>query len=244
MRRVRVFGSYRNLSADAVAGLDVVIVDILRATTTIAFAVAAGARVLPLASAEDALARGRALGERAILVGERMSQRLPGFHCNNSPTELAALALRRKTVVLTTTNGTQAVVACAAARRIFAGAITNAPALGAHLCARGTLARDLAIVCAGRNTGALALEDLLGAGAIAAAVVAAAGRDRVWLADGARLALAEFRRARRGIHAAIRQTDAGRDLVALGQRADVAAASAHGAVSTVPRMKGGIFVAV
>lgn len=246
MRRIRVFGSYRNLAAAAVDGLDVVIVDVLRATTTIAFAVASGARVLPLASVEAALARGRALGARAIVVGERDGLRLPGCDCNNSPTELAALPLRGKIVVLTTTNGTPAVAACARARRIFAGALTNAPALGAQLCGRGGLARDLAIVCAGRATGALALEDLLGAGAVAAAVVAAsrrAGAPAPWLADSARLASEQFRSARARLDAALRRTDAGRELIARANRADVAAAAAYGTVTAVPRMKGEMFVA-
>ena len=102
-RRIRVFGSYRNLSAKAVEGLDAVIVDVLRATTTIAFAVSRGARVLALADEQDALRRGAELGEHAILVGERMGQRLAGFHCNNSPTELGAFELSGKTVVITTT---------------------------------------------------------------------------------------------------------------------------------------------
>ncbi|MDB4958305.1 MAG: 2-phosphosulfolactate phosphatase [Myxococcales bacterium] len=243
MRRIRVFASYRNLSADAVEGLDVVIVDVLRATTTIVFAVSQGASVLPLAGVDEALERGRELGDKAIVVGERMGQQLAGFHCNNSPTELAAFDLKRKTVVLTTTNGTQAVAASKPARRIFAAALTNAPALGEFLCKKGTLERDLAIICAGRNTGAIAFEDLLGAGAVVSAVEKAAKRGAdLWLADGARVAREIFRRERARLHAAVRGSDAGRDLMKHGGRADIAVASAHGTVEAVARLRGGMFV--
>jgi 2-phosphosulfolactate phosphatase len=241
VRRVRVFASYRNLSAKAVADLDVVIVDVLRATTTIAFAVSRGARVLPLADEADALARG-GMDADAILVGERMGKRLDGFHCNNSPCELGAFALGGRVVILTTTNGTQAVAACANARRIFAGALTNAPALGRHLCTTGSLERDLAIVCAGRNTGAIAYEDMLGAGAVVDAVTSAARPDNLWLADGARLARDLFTRERAQLASAVESSDAAQELLAQGN-ADVAEAATYGSIDSVAYLSDGMFVA-
>src|SRR5690349_8055889 len=149
------------MTQKAIDGIDVVIVDVLRATTTIAFAVSPGARVLALADDAEAIERARAFGVAAILAGENMGTQLAGFHCNNSPTELARFDLANKTVVMVTTNGTKAIAACGSAQRVFAGSLANAPALGRALCKTGELERDLAIVCAGRNTGALAFEDLL-----------------------------------------------------------------------------------
>jgi 2-phosphosulfolactate phosphatase len=244
MRRVRVFGSYRNLSTDAIAGLDVVIVDVLRATSTIAFAVARGASVLPLAGIDEALARGRKLGDRAVIVGERMGKPLPGFHANNSTAELGRLELRKKIVVMTTTNGTQAVAACRAARRIFAAGLTNAPALARYLCRRGSPPRDVAIVCAGRSTGAIAIEDLIGAGAVAAAIERAAKREAIWLADGAKLAVDVFRRNRRRLAAALRGSDAGKELVERGGRVDVTAAAAYDSIDAVVLLRDEVFVDV
>ena len=237
------------MSAKAIAGIDVVIVDVLRATTTIAYAVSRGASVLPLADEHEALARGAELGDRAILVGEHMGRRLPGFHCNNSKAELAAHELAGKTVVITTTNGTKAVVACAGAHRVIAGAITNAGAVGRFLRGddrhRAPLEgrcdqRDVAIVCAGRSTGALALEDLLGAGAIAAAIAA---HSDVWLADGTRVAHDVFVRARDDLAAAIRSSDAAQDLIEQGNVADVIDAAVHDAHASVPVLQGAMFVA-
>jgi 2-phosphosulfolactate phosphatase len=243
-RRIRVFGSYRNLGPTAVEGVDAVIVDVLRATTTIAFAVSRGAHVLALADEQDARERGAQLGDRAILVGERMGQRLAGFHCNNSPTELGALQLADKVVVITTTNGTQAVAASARAHRIFTGALTNAPALARYLCRSGELERDVAIICAGRSTGALAMEDLLGAGAIASAILDAVGPDAdLWVADGARVALELFRREQPRLIDAVRDSDAAEELIDHGAAADVGVAAMLGAVSAVPCLRDGMFVA-
>lgn len=223
-----MFGSFRGISAKATAGLDVVIVDVLRATTTIVFAVSRGARVMPVADEAEALAKGRALG--AVLVGEHLGKRLEGFDCNNSQAELGALALAGKTVVITTTNGTKAIAACAEAHQIIAGALTNASAVAEHLAA-GT--RDIALVCAGRSTGALASEDLLGAGAIAHAVRA---RAAIWIADGARVAIELFERG-----ATVASSDAAEELIAQGNRADVDAAAMHDAHTVVPVLRDGCF---
>lgn len=232
------------MSRSAVEGLDVVVVDVLRATTTIAYAISRGAKVLPLADA--ALARTHA-GTGAILVGEHLGKRLDGFDCNNSPTELAAFDLANKTVVIATTNGTKAVAACAGAHRIFAGALTNAPALARFLCRDGELARDLAIVCAGRSTGALASEDLLGAGAVIAGVIAAVTEATrpaadLWIADGARVACDLFTREREDLLRALRSSDAAQELIDQGNTGDVDIAALHAAHDAVPVLEGGMFV--
>ncbi len=238
-RRVRVFGSYRNLSASAVDGLDAIIVDVLRMTTTTVFAVSRGAGVLPLAGEAEALARGRELGDRAILVGERMGARLEGFHSNNSPSELARLELGGKLVVITTTNGTQAVAACRRATRVVAGALTNATAVARLLCAGGALSRDVAIVCAGRSTGALATEDLLGAGAIVDAIATAA--PSTWIADGAQLARDLFVRSSATLHDAVRACDAATELLEHGGDGDIAAAARFDSVAIAPVLVDDVF---
>ena len=227
------------MSKAAVEGLDVVVVDVLRATTTIAYAISRGARVLPLADPAEARTH-----TGAILVGEHLGKRLDGFDCNNSPTELAAFDLADKTVVIATTNGTKAIAACATAQRIFAGALTNAPALARYLCSGGELARDLAIVCAGRSTGALAAEDLLGAGAIAVAVTECtrAGAD-LWIADGARVACDLFTRQREDLLRALRSSDAAQELIDQGNAGDVDFAAAHASNEAVPVLEGGMFIA-
>lgn len=107
-----------------------IVVDALRASTTIAALFAHGAcRVQVVARVEEA----RALALRqpdALLVGERQCERLPGFHLGNSPLEvLASPPLDGRTVIFTSSNGAQRLTACAGADRILVGTVSNARAV-------------------------------------------------------------------------------------------------------------------
>ncbi|HTY91146.1 MAG TPA: 2-phosphosulfolactate phosphatase [Methanocella sp.] len=83
-----------------------VIVDVLRASSTIVAALSSGAReVIPVEDADKALALGKELG--AVTIGERHGVKIGGFDYNNSPTEILSADIKDKTVVMTTTNGTR-----------------------------------------------------------------------------------------------------------------------------------------
>ena len=98
-----------------VQGRVVFVIDILRMSTTIAAALAAGARaVVPVASTEEALRLAETLGkDETVLAGERHCERIPGFDLGNSPAEMTADAVKGRTVVMTTSNGTGALLAVA-----------------------------------------------------------------------------------------------------------------------------------
>jgi len=86
-----------------------VIVDVLRATSTIVMALYCGAeRVIPVRDYDEALAVGRRLG--ALTIGERNGIRVEGFAHGNSPTELSNIPVEGRTIVMVTTNGTQIMV--------------------------------------------------------------------------------------------------------------------------------------
>lgn len=169
----------RATGPDAGAGFGppAVVIDALRATSTIASALAAGVRsVIPVASVEEA--RGRK-AEGVLVAGERGGDRLPGFDLGNSPVEVRAAA--GQTLVLTTTNGTLATrrlleaVSPSGGRpmTILAGAFVNRARV-----ARALRQRDggALLVCAGQD-GHPAAEDLLAAGAVVAALPASWVRD-------------------------------------------------------------------
>lgn len=102
-----------------------VVVDVLRATSTIAVAMENGASaVYPVTTLEAARERGEAI-EGALLVGERDRGALDGF-VDNSPAKLARMDLEGRDVVLTTTNGTHALLAVRGANRVLAGGLVNA----------------------------------------------------------------------------------------------------------------------
>lgn len=141
-----------------------VVVDILRATTTITTALARGAKsVVPCASVEESRALAIRLqnqGEPVLLAGERGGRPLPGFDLGNSPLEYQESLVQGKTVVLTTTNGTQALDAGSQAGLLVAGCFGNAQAvsrIGVAWTGR------IVVACAGQE-GSPATEDLLFAG--------------------------------------------------------------------------------
>jgi 2-phosphosulfolactate phosphatase len=138
-----------------------VVVDVLRATSTIAQALASGyRRVLCCASVEEARALRESLGE-GLLGGERSAVRIPGFDVGASPREF--LEARTETLILSTTNGTRAVLAAAAAcDEVLLGSLLNLDAVAATVRARDT---DVTIVCAGFQ-GVFALDDAYCAGRI------------------------------------------------------------------------------
>jgi 2-phosphosulfolactate phosphatase len=146
---------------EAISGSVAVVVDVLRATSTIAQALASGyRRVLCCADVEDARALRETLGE-GVLGGERNAVRIPGFDLGASPREF--LEPRAETVILSTTNGTRAILAAAAAcDEVLLGSLLNIDA-----AARATRERsdDVVLVCAGFQ-GAFALDDAYCAGRI------------------------------------------------------------------------------
>ena len=138
-----------------------VVVDVLRATSTIAQALASGyRRVLCCAEIEDALALRAEIAD-SIVGGERKAVQVEGFDVGASPREF--LEPRAETLILSTTNGTRAILTTAArCDEVVLGSLLNLGALAALLRRRG---EDIAIVCAGFK-GRFALDDAYCAGRI------------------------------------------------------------------------------
>src|SRR5207248_508469 len=146
------------------AGGLAVVIDVLRATTTIVHALAAGCTaVRPCAEVEEAreLAGEMRVG-RALLGGERGGLPLPGFDLGNSPQEYTAKLCHGNTLVLTTSNGTRALLRAIEAERVLVAGFVNYSAVCEQLRHDP---RPIHIVCAGTE-GEVALEDALLAGAL------------------------------------------------------------------------------
>jgi 2-phosphosulfolactate phosphatase len=229
-----VFGHSAVTPAD-VAGRTVVVVDVLRATTTIAVALANGAKaVLPAASTDEALRIAQNLERDAVvLAGERKSVRIPGFALGNSPSEFGPEAVAGRTVVMTTSNGTAALIAAQGAREVIAAAAVNFTAVAKY--ARGALEQfgDLMILCAGGEK-QFALEDAFAAGRLTKVLLPEGGRRRVSINDGAVAALELARHYGERWVRALRASAHGRELVELGFRADIEACAAQDAYPVLP----------
>ena len=148
--------------AETVRAPVAVVVDVLRATSTIAQALASGyRRVLCCAEIEEARELRERLGE-GVLAGERRAVAIPGFELGNSPAEF--VEPRGETVILTTTNGTRAIVAAAAsAETVLVGSMLNLEAVAE---AAREVGAAVEVVCAGVD-GRFTLDDAYCAGRIA-----------------------------------------------------------------------------
>jgi 2-phosphosulfolactate phosphatase len=146
--------------SEAVRAPTAIVVDVLRATSTIAQALASGyRRVLCCAEVEEALGLRVRLGE-GVLAGERNAAAIPGFDLGNSPREL--LDPLGETVILTTTNGTRAIVAAAEhAETVLVGSLLNLDAVAGAAGGGG----DVEVVCAGLQ-GRFTIDDAYCAGRI------------------------------------------------------------------------------
>ncbi len=170
--RVDTYLSPAALAPSALAGAVVAVIDVLRASTTIAVALDAGARaVIPFLEPEDArrAAQGHARGD-VLLAGERQMRAIPGFDVGNSPLEFTSDVVQGRTVLLTTTNGTRALHAAHEAAEVHVASFVNVSASVAALSAAVAQGRGVAIVCAA-SAGQFSLEDATLAGRLADAVL-------------------------------------------------------------------------
>jgi 2-phosphosulfolactate phosphatase len=221
------------LDPDALDGRAVLVVDVLRASTTVVTALQSGARaVIPVADKGEAGRLAATLDrDVSVLGGERGGEKLAGFALGNSPREYTEAAVAGKTVVLTTTNGTAALVRARGGARLAMGALVNASASEDFL--RHALDDGLGavVLCAGWE-GRVALEDALCAGLLVdrlAEHAAAAPLD-----DGARIAHGLYRGARDDLARALFTADHTRRLVALGAGDDVALCARLDASDVLP----------
>lgn len=203
-----------------------VIVDILRASTTMTRALASKAEcVIPCATVDEALhLRMVSPKNGCLLGGERGGLKIPGFDLSNSPADYSPEIVQQQIIGFTTTNGTRALLRAKQARRVLIGAFVNFSAIVEQLLNSDS---DVHLVCAGTD-GAITAEDVLFAGAVVAAV-----QDKLPNAsftDSAQVACGHWATAAgqftaEKIEHALLQSQGGRNLVALGYRHDITTAA-------------------
>lgn len=232
--RLDVLFTPAGLTLAEVQGRTVFVIDILRATTSMCAALSSGARaILPVASTEEALRLAQTLDSDDVrLAGERHCVRIEGFHLGNSPLEMTESAVRGRTLILNTTNGTRALLACQGAAAVHPACAGNL-SLAAEK-ARETLQQDgrVLVLCAGRD-GAFSLDDAYAAGRLVAATLGGSV-ERRGLNDAALAGLDLVRRYGERWERPLRRSRAGRDLVRLGFAADVADAARLDAYPVLP----------
>src|SRR5687768_13648602 len=174
----------------------VVVLDVLRATTTIAQALANGARsIYPVSSIEEALRLANTFGrDEVLLCGERKCLPIEGFDLGNSPREFTRERVAGKILVMTTTNGTAAMALTVNSSKVFIGSMLNISAVIDELV---RMEADPVFLCAGRERH-FSLEDAACAGEFAVRLMEARPGDWV-LNDGAQAAVALCREFGSGV---------------------------------------------
>lgn len=220
-----------------------VVIDVLRATTTIAYALENGARsIMPCETIEEAVSCRDTVstGDRILLGGERGGEPVSGFDLGNSPSEWSHVTVADREIAFTTTNGTRALLRSTDADRIVTGAFANLRAIVNLLLQEDH--RPIHLVCAG-TVGNVSTEDCLFAGAVVERLLNASpqadetAQASFELCDAARLVLSHWNAAANspdGLFQAMKAGAGGRNLMRLGLEADIRTAAMLDQVDLVP----------
>ncbi|WP_022835166.1 2-phosphosulfolactate phosphatase [Salisaeta longa] len=227
---VEVFLTYSSVTEDDVRGATVVVIDVLRACSTIATALHHGARaVLPVADMAEAGKIAANLDpDMYRLGGERNAEKIEGYHLGNSPLEYTQDEVEGRDVILNTTNGTRALSRAKTAKHLLAGSFLNASRVVDFLKQVET---PIVIICAGRQN-RLSLEDTICAGVLL---------DRLWenddpglVSDAAHTAVTLYHHDRDDVEDALKRANHAQRLMRNGYTEDVAYCFAIDAVPVLP----------
>lgn len=228
--RVDVLIGEGHVTPADVTGRVVIVIDVLRAATTVATAIANGARaVIPFKDTDEVALRAKQFERADVrLGGERKMQRLDGFDFGNSPQEYLRELVEGRTILYSTTNGTTALLTSQGARSCFFAAFVNARATIAAVRKATRPGGDVLVICAGTERRA-ALEDTVCAGVVVRGIARA--RADVTYGDGALIARSVSRRYDGDITRLATDAEHARHLLAAGFDEDVAQCLA---LDTVP----------
>ncbi len=236
---IRVHLTPNRIVEGTLEGRTAVVVDVLRASSTICTAFANGAKVI--IPVEDMSAAGRILSnldeDISVSGGERDGVKIDSFNLGNSPLEYTKEEVEGKTVVIKTTNGTNAIIACKTADEILIGCFVNAKALLTKLVD----IKELSIVCSGWR-GIASFEDCIFAGYLIDKIRSNGEEHSV--DDGARLSLNAYLRNKGRLKVALRDSDHARRLIEMGFEEDVTYCSSLDLVDLIPLYKEDRIVAV
>jgi 2-phosphosulfolactate phosphatase len=231
--RLDVFFTPSQVKPSDTAGRLVVIVDVLRASTTVATALGNGAKtVIPLEGADEVIFRSREFARSEIrLAGEQKMFPITGFDLGNSPAAFTREAVEGKTILLTTTNGTRALLGVQGARDIVIASYVNFTAVLTMMKVAAGTNTDIAIICGGEE-GSFTLEDAACAGRYVRAIPKRA--ESVLVNDAAAASVLIEKKYGDNIAKVFKESSHGQALEAAGFGDDLTAAAEVDSYSVVP----------
>jgi 2-phosphosulfolactate phosphatase len=217
MKSVEVFLTAHSPSEDDLKGKSVLILDVLRASSTIVTALNHGARsIIPVGDMAEAGKMAANMDEElTLLAGERGGKKIEGYHLGNSPLEYTPEVVQGRTIVLNTTNGTPAIRRARGAAEIAIGSFLNA-----STCIRFLFEtpHEAVILCAGTDN-RVALEDTICAGFLLHHLWG--GKEPKQRSDAARIAFSLYAHDRKRLATAIAQSNHAQHLIRLGFEEDI-----------------------
>lgn len=231
-----VFTTSSSISDEDIRGKTVVVIDVLRATSTILTALSNGAKsVVPV---EDMGTAGKIATNldpsSYLLCGEKDGKQIEGYDLGNSPFEYSEEVIAGKTLILNTTNGTKALVRCTNASKVYIGSFLNLSAVCEQL---KNDTNEISLVCSGWK-GRLSLEDVLCAGYIVNQVYGGIIPDDA--KDGAKVAMGLYERFGNEILDTVSTTNHAKRLIGLGFESDIAYCCQVDIIDFAPEYKEGI----
>ncbi|WP_342551802.1 2-phosphosulfolactate phosphatase [Paenibacillus sp. FSL R7-0652] len=230
--RVDVVGSVNEVRTIDIEGRSVVVIDVLRTTSTIVTALAHQAA--GVIAAETVPQAKQMMVRNSIRGGERFDKKITGFDAGNSPYEYMSSDIAHKMIILTTTDGTRALIKATKARHVLAGSFLNVKAVAAALI---ELQRDILLLCAGEQDD-FALEDGLCAGCIIEELYRQT-RSPLQLNDLGIILHQAVSQCQDRISDLVRTSSSARKLDQLGEMHDVAYCSQLNLLDCVPEMREG-----
>jgi 2-phosphosulfolactate phosphatase len=217
---------------------NIIVIDVLRASTTIAVALNNGAReIIPVASVESAVKiSGSLFGEVTLRGGERNGKMIEGFNLGNSPLEYTEAAVKGKSIIYCTTNGSVAMAKSRYAKMLIVASFVNISTVVDFI---KTENKDFLIVCAGRlnNLGHFSMEDSVCAGMIIQKLSKIEGLE-LELTDAAQAALALQKAFGKSILKLLKSTEHGKLLTEIGLGDDLKVCAELDSVPVLPMLNG------
>ncbi|MDR9418973.1 2-phosphosulfolactate phosphatase [Gracilimonas sp.] len=233
---IDVFFSVQAFQEEELRGKSAVIIDVLRASSSITTAISSGAKkIIPVADMSDAMKIASTMDQKDyLLCGEKNGSKIEGYHLGNSPAEYTPEAVEEKTLIFNTTNGTKAIKKAALASEVYIGSFLNQQSILNILDEHDD---QVVLICSGWR-GRLSIEDTLFAGSVLHAL--SDGKLPDSATDGAKVAFGLYEKFGDDLVGAIRKSDHAKRLAELVPNDDIKFCCKVNEFDVLPGMRDGI----
>ena len=233
---IDVFFSVQSFQEEELRGKSAIIIDVLRASSSITTAINNGAKnIIPVADMSDAMKIATTMDQKDyLLCGEKNGSKIEGYHLGNSPAEYTPEAVEDKTLIFNTTNGTKAIKKASLASEVYIGCFLNQQSILNILDEHDD---EVVLICSGWQ-GRLSIEDTLFAGSLLHEF--SGGKLPETAKDGAKVAFGLFEKYGDDLEAAISKSDHAKRLAELLPNNDISYCCKVNEFDVLPGMRDGI----